>query len=52
MGRRATRAWNEAIEAGVIVGSQFYKNGQQVEELTGRGLDSLWAVGLYHFEEI
>jgi predicted O-methyltransferase YrrM len=50
-GEGPTKAWREAVAAGVIVGSQLYKNGQQVTELTGRGLDSIWAVGFYHFEQ-
>ena len=50
-GEGPTKVWNEAIDAGLIVGSRLYKNGQLVQELTGRPVDSVWAVGRYAFGE-
>jgi predicted O-methyltransferase YrrM len=46
-GEGPTRAWQEAVEMGLITRASLYKNGQPVTQPTGRALDCIWAVGYY-----
>jgi hypothetical protein len=46
-GEGPTRAWQEAIDGGVIVQAALFRNGRPVTELAGRWKDRIWAIGHY-----
>jgi len=46
-GRGPSRAWHEALQAGLVVQEGLYQNGQPVKEPTGRRFQRIWALGRY-----
>jgi methyltransferase family protein len=51
-GQGPTRAWQEAVRAGVVVRDRFYRNGQLVREPAGAAGDCIWGVGRYHWSGV